>query len=261
MMLRLRQICLVARRLEPVQEDLSALFDLAVCHRDPHVGPFGLHNVLLPLGTSFIEIVAPVRDGTTAGRYLYRRGGDGGYMTILNSDEIDIWRRHIAELNVREAAFLDYDGFNAIQMHPRDTGGSLLEINRSPNGDDIRGNYIPAGEHWQTHIRTSRVRAILGAELQGEDPEQLATKWGAILRRPLTKVSPSEWHMPVDNATIRFVSIRDGRGEGLGGIDVAVVDRSAIDQTALARGIPIVDDTITIGGLRFHLVAQGKPRP
>ena len=45
--LRLRQLCLVARELAPVEEDLCAVFGVHVCHRDPEVGQFGLHLSLI----------------------------------------------------------------------------------------------------------------------------------------------------------------------------------------------------------------------
>ena len=78
-MLRMRQICLVARDLDAAQADLTAIFGLEVCYRDPNIGRLGLRNFLLPVGDSFLEVVAPMREGTTAERYLDRRGGDGGY--------------------------------------------------------------------------------------------------------------------------------------------------------------------------------------
>ena len=90
--LRLRQICLVASELEPVVDDLCAVFGVKVCHRDPEVGQFGLHNALMPFGSSFLEVVAPQREGTAAGRYLERRQGDGGYMVILDSEALPRWR-------------------------------------------------------------------------------------------------------------------------------------------------------------------------
>ena len=74
MFLRLRQLCLVAEKLDPVVDTLCQVFGVTVCHRDPEVGQFGLHNALIPFGTSFIEVVAPVTEGTTAGRYLQRKG-------------------------------------------------------------------------------------------------------------------------------------------------------------------------------------------
>lgn len=62
--MRLRQIALVAQ-------------DLEVCFRDPGVADCGLHNALMPIGTSFLEVVSPARTGTPASRLLERRRGDG----------------------------------------------------------------------------------------------------------------------------------------------------------------------------------------
>ena len=48
--MRLRQIALVARELEPVVADLCAVFDLEVAYRDPGVAEFGLQNAVMPVG-------------------------------------------------------------------------------------------------------------------------------------------------------------------------------------------------------------------
>src|SRR6202049_736478 len=85
--LRLRQICLVARELEPVVADIRAILDLEVCYRDSGVAKYGLVNALLPIGTSFIEVVAPVQANTAAGRFLDRSGGHGGYMAIFDCSD------------------------------------------------------------------------------------------------------------------------------------------------------------------------------
>ena len=74
---RLRQICLVAPNLEPVVADLQAVLGLSVCHRDPAVRRYGLENALLPMGTNFLEVVAPIEDNTAAGRFIARSGGRG----------------------------------------------------------------------------------------------------------------------------------------------------------------------------------------
>ena len=85
MSIHLRQICLVAAELQPVVEQLTNVFDIKVCHRDPVVKQYGLENVLLPLGTDFLEVVAPIEENTAASRYLNRLGRNGGYMVILLS--------------------------------------------------------------------------------------------------------------------------------------------------------------------------------
>src|SRR5437867_2360968 len=73
---RLRQVALVARALEPVAAALQAEFQLGDPYRDSGVAEFGLENVVFAVGDTFLEVVSPVADGTTAGRYLDRRGGD-----------------------------------------------------------------------------------------------------------------------------------------------------------------------------------------
>ena len=83
MWLRLRQVCLVAHDIQAVTRQFESIFHLEVCHIDEAVGKYGLENRLLPIGNQLLEIVAPTEPGTAAGRYLERRGGDGGYMLSL----------------------------------------------------------------------------------------------------------------------------------------------------------------------------------
>lgn len=252
--LRLRQICLVARELDPVTDDLCAVFGVKICHRDPEVGQFGLHNALMPFGSSFIEVVAPTREGTTAGRYLERRRGDGGYMVILDSEALPRWRSHVAEIGVRIAAPLALGDYEGMQLHPRDTGGALLEINSTLDGASLDGPYWPAGPHWRDAVATERVEGISGAVLQGEDPAALARKWGEILQRPAAE--HGDWQVPVDNATLRFVDDTDGRGEGLAGVTLRVRDAGAILAAAQARGLPHDEHSVTVCGVRFEISPQ-----
>jgi hypothetical protein len=78
--LRLRQICLVALRLEPVISDIADIMGLSVCYRDDNVAKYGLENALLPVDTILLEVVAPFQPGTAAGRFIEKTGGRGGYM-------------------------------------------------------------------------------------------------------------------------------------------------------------------------------------
>ena len=88
MLLRLRQICLVSNRMEHVIGQLTSVFGIKVCHIDNAVHKYGLENRLMPIGNQLLEVVAPTRDGTAAGRYIERRGGDGGYMVITQCDDV-----------------------------------------------------------------------------------------------------------------------------------------------------------------------------
>lgn len=256
--LRLRQLCLVAGNLAEVENDLCAVFDVHPCHRDPEVAHFGLHNVLIPFGTSFVEVVAPLREGTAAGRYLDRRKGNGGYMVILDSETLTRWRTHVDAIDVRIAAALAIGGYEGMQLHPRDTGGTLLEVNTTLNGSDLHGPYWPAGPHWCDAVSDARVLGITGAVLQADDPAALARHWGRILQRTVEQAA-DHWYLRVDNATLRFVAVQDDRGEGLAGIELAVRDIAAIRTAAEARGLAMDGASIFVGGVRFFLQSNNYP--
>lgn len=145
--LRLRQICLVAHDLEPTVGLLHRLFGLAVSFRDPSVAEHGLHNAVLPVGTTFLEVVAPLREGTAAGRHLARMGADGGYMVIVNANGLASWRAHFAGVGVRIVHNPVFPGYEGLHLHPKDTGGPILELNHQVGGEAADGPYHAAGHH------------------------------------------------------------------------------------------------------------------
>src|SRR5262249_26100750 len=120
MWLRLRQIALVAHQLEPVLSDFHDVLGLEVCFRDPGVKEFGLHNALMPVGNQFIEVVSPIQENTAGGRYLDRRKGDGGYMTIMQCDTHPPRRKRVDQMGIRLVADSDTKTYTLMQLHPRD---------------------------------------------------------------------------------------------------------------------------------------------
>lgn len=243
-MLRLRQIAIVAHDLHDVVGTLTSALGLEVAFNDPSVATFGLHNAVLPIGEQFIEVVSPTRDGTAGGRYLDRRGGDGGYMVIMQTDHHADRKQRVAELGMRIAMQHDGAEYHIMQLHPADTGGSFLEIDEQIGGDDLDGPWEPAGPDWQRARRVEVVTGIAAAEIQSPDPQRLATRWSEILQLPVDNTD-GVLTIALDNATLRFVEATDGRGEGLGGIDVSVAPSA--DLTG--RDIPPL-----IGGLRITAV-------
>jgi hypothetical protein len=252
--LRLRQICLVAEALEPQLAALADILGLALCYRDGNVARYGLVNCLLPIGRCFLEVVAPTRPGTAAGRYLERRRGDGGYMVILDCDDIERRRRHMDAIGIRIANPIRHDAYTGLQLHPRDTGGAMLELNHTEGGESLDGPYSPAGPHWQSAIRTEVTTALLAAELQSPDPEALARRWSRILERPLGQDAAGAPEIALDLGRLRFVPASDGRGEGLGGLDIAIADRAPVLAAAARRGVAVNGDQITLCGTRFRLM-------
>ncbi len=253
-MLRLRQIAFVAAELGLVVDDLRFVFAFGVPYNDPGVAVFGLHNAVIPAGHQFIEVVAPTRDGTAGGRYLERRGGDGGYMVILQCDDHPTVKARIDALGVRKVVETDSDHYSIMQLHPRDTGGSFLEIDVQVGGESMDGPWEPAGPMWQQQ-HSPTVRGITAAEIQSDAPAELAARWSAILGRALSGAGDAPT-IALDNATLRFVPVADGRGEGLGGIDVQVdpLSRAEVLDRADARGRRTGDDAVLVGGVRIRVL-------
>lgn len=260
---RLRQVCLVAHDLEKIVADLCAIFAIEVCHRDPNVARYGLVNALMAVGTSFIEVVSPIEPGshTAAGRYLGRQRGDGGYMVINDCDDVSLYRDRAAALGIRRVEDRTYAGrADLLQLHPRDTGGAILEFDRHEGGTRLDGTYHWAGEHWHAHVRTTRVTGIVGVKLQAADPAALAANWSAIYGLPVTE-DGGRRVLQLENARIAFVPARDGRGEGLSAISLSVTNLAPIVASARARGLRVApgDAAVHVCGVRFDLAVQHTP--
>ncbi len=221
-MFRLRQVALVATDLDRVVDELCETLEVERCFQDPGVGEFGLHNWLMPIGDTFLEVVSPLRDGTTAGRYLSRRGGDGGYMTIFQTDDLAGARQRLADEGVRVVWRHDGPSMCGTHLHPKDVPGAIISIDWADPAD----HWEWAGPDWRDHVRTGLVSEIVGAEVQSSDPEGLAERWGAALGRPVTSSALLLDDGAGGVSSIRFVPIVDGRPEGLGGVDIRVADRS-----------------------------------
>jgi hypothetical protein len=256
MAIYLRQICLVAEQLKPAIDALSHCFALPPCHIDPAVGKFGLENTLLAVGSQFIEVVAPTKSGTPAGRFLQRRGGEGGYMVICQTpskDEQAAVRQRAQDKGVRIAYEADRDTWNIMQLHPADMGATFFEVDWD-QAADVTGNWEPAGgKGWQTLDSTRAITAITGVVLQGESPKALAEHWAHVAGTSVEEEAATPV-VKLANATLYFEPVRDGRGAGLSGLAVTVADRERIEAGAHARGIPIDSDQLTVCGTRFHLL-------
>lgn len=219
---RLRQIAMVAPELAPVVTDGCAALGTDVCFHDPDLAKYGLENALWSLGGTFLEALAPIAPGTSAGRYLDRRGGPTGYMLILDCDDLAPVRLRLAMMNIRIVEDLDVTlhgaSAKALHLHPRDTGGCLLSIDSHGPDSAMLGSYAWAGPDWHRH--NNPALAITGAVIACDDPQLIALRWSTLLVRPWQQLD-DRWRLQLDHGSIDFVAVTDDRGEGLNAIRVA----------------------------------------
>jgi hypothetical protein len=250
--MRLRQICLVAPHLEPVVGDLKAIMGLEVCYRDPNVAAYGLENALLPVNTTLLEVVAPLKAGTAAGRFIEKSGGRGGYMAIFSCPDPDERGRHAETIGVRVAHVIDHPPYHGVQLHPRDCRAAFIEFNHTKGSDDVRGAYPPAGPDWQRAIRTETTKALIAVEMQSPHPVDLAAHWSRIIGIPVSKGTRGDPRIALVNCNLHFVH---GVREAMSGLTFHVADVEAVRSAARAQGCPCAGDAFLLGGVTFHVVA------
>ena len=114
--------------------------------------------------------------------------------------------------------------------------------------------WAPAGPNWRPAVQTHVTKALVGAEIQSDDPAGMAERWSRILDLPVKQGEDGHWRIALTNAKLRFVPITDGRGRGLGAIDVVAADRKHILAEAAKRGRKRSDNQVELCGIRINLV-------
>ncbi|MGY8666226.1 hypothetical protein Q3C01_28285 [Bradyrhizobium sp. UFLA05-109] len=250
--IRLRQICLVALQLEPVISDIAGIMGLSVCYRDGNVAKYGLENALLPIDTILLEVVAPSRDGTAAGRFIAKTGGRGGYMAIFCCDDPDARGRNANAMGVRTANVIDHPPYQGVQLHPRDCRAAFIEFNHTKGSDDILGPYPPAGPDWQKFIRKDVTQALTAVEMQSPDPQGLAEHWGKLIGVAPSKADSGETELKLPNATFRFVK---GGAEIMSALEFRVADVAGVLHAAREKGLAVAGNEFLLSGVTFRLSA------
>ncbi len=240
--MRLRQIALAARELGPVREDFFAVLGLNADYRDPGVGEFGLENSVMAMGDTFLEVVAPVEENTTAGRLLARRG-DGGYMVIVQVDDLAERRAKVYSLGVRVVWETKGEKAAAFHMHPKDVGGAILSFDQMWPPESWQW----AGPNWDQRP-AANVSAIVAVDIQSPDPAAMASRWSEVFGRPVSGNT-----LQLESGSIRFVPERDGRGPGVTAVDLSASDAGAAIAAARQRGLPVEANEIRICGTTIRL--------
>ena len=245
--MEIRQIALVARDLPAVRHQLFALSGLDTAFTDHEVAQFGLTNIVMPLGNSFLEVVSPQQAGTTAGRLLDRRG-DCGYMVIV---QVDDWR---AERNRVEAAGIqvvwefERGPAKGFHMHPRDVPGAIASMDWA----DPPAEWYYAGEGWQQR-KARYVSGIRAAEIGSDNPSKVAERWALAYGQELSLRDDTPV-LTLGNTEVRFVGDTDNLAPGLVAVDILVEDREAMLSRAAQLGLGVDGNRVAICGTWFNLL-------
>ncbi|HWS76359.1 MAG TPA: VOC family protein [Quisquiliibacterium sp.] len=253
--MRLRQVALASSRLDELVKAFAEVFGLKVAYEDPNVGVYGLRNAVLPAGTGFLEIVEPVRDDASAARFLKRRGGDAGYMVILQVADAEAERARAVAMGVRVVDDIDRPYYRCSHFHPADFGGILASFDQQRTESDHLapyGEWMPAGSDWR-RARTDDVVDLASVTISAADPGALARRWSELLARPLDPTDPLR--IPLDHGEVRFARAAADAATCVTGVDLKVRDVAQVMRSAEAARLDVSGDGVLIGGVRFRPVA------
>jgi methylmalonyl-CoA epimerase len=106
---------------------------LRVTHEET-VGHEGVRVAMLPLGESRVELLEPLGPETTVGRFLSKRGAGLHHVALHVDDIAAAWAQLQASgfAIVSPAIQTGAGGHLYFFVHPRSTGGVLLEICQDP---------------------------------------------------------------------------------------------------------------------------------
>jgi hypothetical protein len=236
----------VAGRLGPVVEHLGAELALDEPFRDPGIIAFGLENAVFAVGDTFVEVVAPVRPDTTAGRYLDRRGGDGGYMAIFQVPDMVEARRRVDDLGIRVVYRADHPDMAGTHLHPKDVPAAIVSLDWA----EPPGSWRWAGPEWTGRVPGHRPGGITGLTVSTGRPEVVARRWAEVLG---TGAEPDGTGVAVaidgGRQRLRFAACLPGEAEGITGLDLAVPAAGGRSRS------------VTIGGVTFTLAPAASEAP
>jgi hypothetical protein len=229
---RLRQVALVAADLAAtsavIERELGARDPFA----DPGVGEFGLVNAVYELGDTFLEVVSPAADGTTAGRYLRRRGGDAGYMAIFQVADTVATRGRVATLGVRVVWHADLPDISGPHLHPQDVHGAIVSFDTPEPPNSWRW----AGPRWTGAAPTDASSAgrITGLVVRVTDVDAAAAVWADVL-----DVAVIDRTITLEGGTqhVRFEPATDAHDEGIVAVELTGFSRTASIAGVEFRGL------------------------
>ena len=174
---RLRQVVLAAVDLSAACAAIERSLGARDPFHDPGVGHFGLANAVYTIGDTFLEVVSPVAEGTSAGRYIQRRGGDAGYMVMFEAADETAVRSRLESLGVRLVHDHSHPDIVDLHLHPKDVPGAIVAVNICAP----EGSWRWGGPAWAGAIPRHDPGGIVGLTVAAADPAALATRWAGVL--------------------------------------------------------------------------------
>ena len=211
--MRLRQIAVASYNLNECERIINKELNINTAYRDEEVEQYGLNNIVCPIGGEFLEVVSPFTTNTTAGRFIEKKKGPAGYMTIFQCEDSLERRKYIESKGIRALnsfGNIKHGNYIINQYHPKDLPGALVEIDSVTNTNykEKYADWPPAGKNWRQQINEEYVKGIVGATIAADKPIELAELWSEVLDSELITKKETPYII-LENANIKFVQSKN----------------------------------------------------
>lgn len=248
--MRIRQVALAASDLEKTDATLRRLLGCDASYADPEIIYFGLDNRLYTVGDCFLEVVSPVQPNTAAGRFLDRRGRDGGYMVIVQVENLAQEQVRLADTAIRTVFADDRGNAKAIHLHPKDVPGAIPSLDEMSPPE----SWLWAGDGWEQ--RAGRyVRGIRAVEIRSLDAKATGQCWAEAYGIELMSAG-NGFRLEMGGTEIRFTHDAEATEPALMAIDVDAVDLNAICAAADGLGLERDGHVVTVCGVAFNFLSH-----
>jgi hypothetical protein len=226
---RVRHYVIAAKDLEAVCDQIYRLLELEPTPKPPGDEPtlaFGFRTRMMRVGATMLEIVSPIREKHQLRDFFAERGGDGGFMVVMQTyDDTALLARAAAANHKLAFEIKDFRGQHLMQFDYK-TFGTRFEFYK----------YTPEENWWGDPLNRAyndprAVEDILGAEVAVENP-------GAI-----AETAASTFLGKREGATVHFIDRRidfvppAGKARGLTALYVKARDRSRAGASATVANV------------------------
>ncbi len=240
---------------------------------------------LVAIGGDIVEVVAPFKSGTTAGRLLQKRG-DGGYMIIMQTEDAAARKKYIESNKLAKVIFgHSHEDVEFVQYHPKGIAGRrcISKLFKS-HTDKIEGGMMPeldshapspsnptplestfspwhaCGPEYErysaamrrcSHLKLAGVTLRLGPGQT--DVEGATRQWHDFFG-----INREENQLLFTNANLKFVAGVVGQPEGLESITIQVKGKKRLEKVLerASKEGACGDGWVNLLGLKWYFVLE-----
>ena len=221
----IRHYVMATSGIERVSAQLQEFLQIPEGIRHDMSAALGFRNEMMKVGKTMLELVQPVKPDHRLHRWLGERGGDGGYMIVLQTFDAEAFRARCAAEKVRLTRDMQFRGQDMIQLDPKRFGTHFETYQYSlPNGwwGDPDGR--PYGQ-------SKTATEIVAATVAVEEHPSIAAQIGRIFQSPATADT-----VQLVDKTVHFVAAR-APWRGLVGLDFSAARRADAGSSRSICGV------------------------